>query len=265
MLVDSSGKGDYFPTVFALWKLPELLPHVYVKQPEVSHFVVKGADLMLPGVDIPSLGAFQEGGIVAICSPGNPAPVGVGVAVMSSADAAERSQGSQGRGRLVELLQHYGDFLWSEMGQSAVPNPGFQPGVVMALDAGTTGSTSSEGPPANDGAGVRASTSTEVSLAPVGTELSHVEAAEVAVGQLQLADDSGLPAESTGGAGGATPAAAAPEDMDALLEACLLQALHNDVKDKELPLNSNVLWKMMVAGAAPPPCLPATPCLASSG
>ncbi len=36
VLVDASGKGDIFPTVFALWRRPQTLPHVFVKHPSVT-------------------------------------------------------------------------------------------------------------------------------------------------------------------------------------------------------------------------------------
>jgi predicted ribosome-associated RNA-binding protein Tma20 len=48
---DASGKGDLFPTVFALWRAPGILGEpVSVLGAPVTKFIVQGADLMLPGV-----------------------------------------------------------------------------------------------------------------------------------------------------------------------------------------------------------------------
>ena len=82
-----------------------------VKHPFVTTYLVNGADLMLPGVDIAfEFPTFQKGDLLAICVKGNEAPVAVGVAGMSSSDAvAKAAQGL--KGKLVEVLQVYGDCL----------------------------------------------------------------------------------------------------------------------------------------------------------
>ena len=46
-----------------------------------------GADLMLPGVDTASLPDFNKGDLLAVCVPGNPAPIAVGAALMNSMTA----------------------------------------------------------------------------------------------------------------------------------------------------------------------------------
>ena len=33
---------DLFPTIFALWRAPSLLPRIYVKHPYVTRFLVNG-------------------------------------------------------------------------------------------------------------------------------------------------------------------------------------------------------------------------------
>ena len=46
---DTSGKGDYQLTVFALWRVPHALgPPVHVRHPSVTRYLTGGADLMLP-------------------------------------------------------------------------------------------------------------------------------------------------------------------------------------------------------------------------
>ena len=124
IIIDTSGKGDLIPTIFGLWAAPGALPRIYVKHPFVTQYLVNGADLMLPGADV-SPSCFDSGGsggndegfstfekeeLVAVCVRGNPAPLAVGVAGLSSAQAVERA--SQGlKGKLVDVLQCYGDCL----------------------------------------------------------------------------------------------------------------------------------------------------------
>ena len=43
------GRGPLFPTVYALWYWPAMMPVLTVHAP-VSRFLLRGADLMLPGV-----------------------------------------------------------------------------------------------------------------------------------------------------------------------------------------------------------------------
>lgn len=54
---------------------------------QVSSFVLKGADLMLPGVLVPAAGLdFRKHGMVAVRVAGNPAPIGVGRATMDGTE-----------------------------------------------------------------------------------------------------------------------------------------------------------------------------------
>lgn len=51
LFFDANSRNALFPTVFALWKCPSMLRHFVIHE-HVSHFVLKGADLMLPGVSV---------------------------------------------------------------------------------------------------------------------------------------------------------------------------------------------------------------------
>lgn len=66
-------------TVYALWKVPNLLPAFLLKAGEVSRFIIGGADLMFPGISIPPEGlpSFSVGEPWAVKVPGNPAPIAV--------------------------------------------------------------------------------------------------------------------------------------------------------------------------------------------
>lgn len=65
--------------VYALWKVPNLLPSFSLKGGEVSRYIIGGADLMFPGISIPGEGlpSFLEGEPWAVKVPGNPAPIAV--------------------------------------------------------------------------------------------------------------------------------------------------------------------------------------------
>lgn len=65
--------------VYALWKVPELLPAFTLKGGEVSQFVIGGADLMFPGINVPPEGlpSFVAGEPWAVKVPENPAPIAV--------------------------------------------------------------------------------------------------------------------------------------------------------------------------------------------
>lgn len=66
-------------TVYALWRVPELLPAFVLKGGEVSRFMLGGADLMFPGISIPTEGfpSFSSGEPWAVKVPGNPAAIAV--------------------------------------------------------------------------------------------------------------------------------------------------------------------------------------------
>jgi len=260
LVVDSSGKGDIFPTIFALWRFPAMLPQVFVKHPFVTQYLVNGADLMLPGVDVSQgLPAFQKGDLLAVCVKGNPAPLAVGTAGMSSADAVTKAAAGL-KGKLVEVLQVVGDFLWSEVGGKLVPNDGYLANAVVPLGAGAA-ALDGNAMGAGDGSdGEEGAESAWGEDAPEGEAASGAAAASASAAAAAAAAASELGAmslgpgaqgdgggEGTGGevAGGpAAPAGPGPasEDMEAQLEVALLQALYKSVKDGELPMNSSVLW-----------------------
>jgi translation initiation factor 2D len=109
---DASGKGDLFPTVFALWRAPGILGEpVSVLGAPVTKFIVQGADLMLPGVGrVPPID-FGRGRLFAVVVPGNPAPIAIGEAEMSSAEVRDAG-GAGGKGRFLRILTSYRDALW---------------------------------------------------------------------------------------------------------------------------------------------------------
>ena len=121
------GFGGVYPTLFTLWRLPQMLPELLTHGP-VSKFLLPkersaGADMMLPGVIVPDggLGEFDAGQKRLIRVEGNAMAIGVGKMLVSSKDIA--SGGMKGKGMAV--LHVYRDSLWAYGGRK-VPNEGFQ-------------------------------------------------------------------------------------------------------------------------------------------
>lgn len=247
LLLDTSGKGDYVPTVFGLWRAPSLLPQVHLKHPLVSKFVIGGADVMLPGVNIPATGLppFNKGDLVAVCVPGNPAPIAVGYAGLSSTDAAAASHG---KGRFIEVVQAYGDALWAGLGGRGVPNEGFTPEVVLSLEGGNSEQEEDGDAAAAAGGEVEGGSQLSEDTVAGGNE-QQARGQEASSSQPST---SAAPAAAGDDASNSSSSPAQPQQsMEELLEMVLLQALHKSVKEGDLPLAGSVLWAKYMVPARP--------------
>eukprot|EP01117_Protostelium_nocturnum_P006220 TRINITY_DN2241_c0_g1_i3.p1 TRINITY_DN2241_c0_g1~~TRINITY_DN2241_c0_g1_i3.p1 ORF type:complete len:147 (+),score=44.80 TRINITY_DN2241_c0_g1_i3:108-548(+) len=61
LFFDIDGLGDFYPTVYTLWRLPSLLKTISTPQ-QVLLYIESGADLMLPGVSfIEQVEALKKG------------------------------------------------------------------------------------------------------------------------------------------------------------------------------------------------------------
>ncbi|ESQ28066.1 hypothetical protein EUTSA_v10018306mg [Eutrema salsugineum] len=254
MFFDIDGRGnEIFPTVFALWEAPEMLPSYMLKGGEVSRYVIGGADLMFPGIWIPAEGfpSFSAGEIWAVKVPGNLAPIAVGFTTMSSAEAIKAGL----RGKALRITHYYRDFLWESAEGHYVPNAGFMEDVVMedpsylASGSGEEISDASAGPQTSTGNEEDESgdvsdlgPSTSVTDAKNGSEEHMVGS----MNELNLGDD-----VSANEANTEKQNTLSPEEVDALLDQCLLQALHTTLKEKDLPIPGSTLWANHVL-----PCRP---------
>ncbi|KAH9782042.1 eukaryotic translation initiation factor 2d [Citrus sinensis] len=246
---DVDGRGtDIFPTVFALWKVPELLPCFMLKGGEVSRFVIGGADLMFPGISIPADGlpSFLSGEPWAVKVPGNPAPIAVGSTTMSSTEALKAGL----RGKALRITHYYRDLLWGSVEGHSVPNAGFLEDVVVedpaflstsqvsdscegAADSSNDQKNGEEGIIDADNAN---SEPNSTSATQDDFDGNIVEQVAADVGDLKLTEnvDAGETNEEHH--------VLTTEDVDAYLDKCLLQALHTTVKDKDLPMPGSTLW-----------------------
>ncbi|TYI16702.1 hypothetical protein ES332_A08G272400v1 [Gossypium tomentosum] len=261
LFFDVDGRGsEIYPTVFALWKLPEMLPYFMLKGGEVSRFVIGGADLMFPGISVAAEGlpSFSASEPWAVKVPGNPAPIAVGSTTMSSAEALKAGL----RGKALRIMHYYRDLLWESVEGHYVPNSGFLEDVVLedpSFLASNQPSDSSEGATCesdvqqscvnnentegsvdvngaiSDACAASMQNDSENAAKEITTDASdlkstaNVDAAELDIELLSLSI----------------------EDVDSHLDRCLLQALHTTVKDKDLPMPGSTLWSNHVL-----PCRP---------
>ncbi|GAV60629.1 SUI1 domain-containing protein [Cephalotus follicularis] len=245
---DVDGRGsEIFPTVFTLWKVPEILPSFVLKGGEVSRFVIGGADLMFPGISLPveGLPAFVAGEPWAVIVPGNPAPIAVGSTTMSSTEALKAGL----RGKALRVTHCYRDSLWESVDGYHVPNAGFFKDVVFedpdlfscegAKDAsndqqnGINNEVVEESVDLGDiNSETNATSATQKDL-----KNDNVEQVIADMDSLKLTDnvvdDESIAEEQR---------TLSTEDVDAHLDRCLLQALHATVTDKYLPMPGSILW-----------------------
>lgn len=259
MFFDTDGRGsDIYPTVYALWKVPDLLPAFTLKGGEVSRFVIGGADLMFPGISIPPEGfpSFSAGEPWSVKVPGNPAPIAVGATTVSSSEAMKAGL----RGKALRITHYYRDSLWESVEGRFVPNPGFLEDVVFPDPSSISAPHSHEDGTLNDQSndvnvdGTIESDSGCVVSSENGsdsncnldekTDVSEQVATEL--GGLKVTEDISSADVHT-----VDQHSLSTEDVDMLLDRCLLQALHTTVKDKDLPMPGSTLWSNHVL-----PCRP---------
>ncbi|KAK9270510.1 hypothetical protein L1049_026091 [Liquidambar formosana] len=259
MFFDIDGRGtEIFPTVYALWKLPELLPAFILKGGEVSRFVIGGADLMFPGISIPveGLPSFLAGEPWAVKVPGNPAPIAVGTTTMSSTEALKAGL----RGKALRITHYYRDSLWESVEGHHVPNSGFLEDVVFedpslsssfqASDlCGGINVSSDQQNGINDKEEDHIDVHSEhdpASTAHIDVVNDVAEEIITDLGELKVMD-----CVSSEKSNFDNQHTLSTEDVDVLLDKCLLQALHTTVIDRDLPVPGSTLWSSHVL-----PCRP---------
>jgi predicted RNA-binding protein (TIGR00451 family) len=126
---DLHGRNDLYPTLFTLFRFPGCMRTFSIFSP-VSEFVLRGADLMLPGVhSVVGLEGLREGEKVCIKVIGNPLPFAVGYSETNEMMV----KSPQRKGKAVSVVHFYGDELLGREGLVA-PNAGFTARCVLPLD-----------------------------------------------------------------------------------------------------------------------------------
>ncbi|KAJ1553220.1 Eukaryotic translation initiation factor 2D, partial [Nowakowskiella sp. JEL0078] len=105
-----------YPTVYSMWKHPELLRLNFETNSTVLSKIANGADLMVPGVQAPAMGftSFKEGDVcsISVCS----VPMAVGRSLVASSKIEDR-------GKLVSVVHCVNDHLWALGDKSLPPDP----------------------------------------------------------------------------------------------------------------------------------------------
>lgn len=123
MFFDLDGTGELIPSIYALTRIPQLLPCFLIHE-SVSRFILGGADLMVPGVLSPtSTECYGPDGllvkkVMGVRVAGSPVPFAVGKC------AATNTMFGTGKGKALDVLHVYGDALWN-LGSRIPPSPGF--------------------------------------------------------------------------------------------------------------------------------------------
>ena len=122
---DQTSKSErILPTVYLLWKCPDLISLKFHTHKHVFNKLMNGADLMLPGLLLPpggvTLKTFRDvkrDDLCSICLDDNRYPIGIGQTAMDGEDMY--MSGMKGRG--VVPLHLYQDALWNIGPRSDVP------------------------------------------------------------------------------------------------------------------------------------------------
>ncbi|KAH9837816.1 eukaryotic translation initiation factor SUI1 family protein [Rhodofomes roseus] len=214
------------PTVYTLWKCPNLLPFLSTPAPVIPK-LVGGADLMIPGVVQHSPG-LQEDQLVAITQYHREKlghPIAVGRMAVDEL-TLERAEENDVKGKAVYVLHTWKDALW-EIGASNgqdVPEP-------RTLEPATNGQREQEeetGGQAQEADGQP--TANGVAEQPQSVTNEHAVAAEA----------SSLPLT--------------PEDVSHYLRDALLQALQTSLASlpaSSFPIPASTFWSSYILPARP--------------
>lgn len=102
--------GPFYPTLRLLYRYPDLLPKVIQVDRGAIKFVLKGANIMCPGITSKGGGIFspvEEGTAVAIFAEGKNTPLAIGLMKMSSEQIKKVNEGIG-----MDNIHYLNDGLW---------------------------------------------------------------------------------------------------------------------------------------------------------
>ncbi|KAI0830089.1 eukaryotic translation initiation factor SUI1 family protein [Trametes gibbosa] len=228
------GSDELIPTVYTLWKRPDLLPFLSTPAPVVPK-LIGGADLMIPGVvqHSPTLSLDQLVSVTQYRHGAIGPPLAVGRMAVSS-DTLRSAEEADIKGKAVYVWHTWKDALW-EMGTSKkadVPSPR----EIQVPHEETSGEGDGQDPDAaaqpgpNDGA---RSTGSE----PGST----------------VAEQSGAEADPEAQSNTST-AKLTPEDVSSLLRSALTQAISTTLfglPPSSFPMSASTFWSTYILPARP--------------
>lgn len=203
--------GILFPTIFLLWRYPNLVPTL-TTYPYVVKFIYGGADLKIEGVLHPPGGYkdFKEGVAACVNHTNNSAPVAVGITTASSIQV----KSSSGSGKCLKVLHFYGDKLCQlNKVEYSIPSLGKLPEFLKKP-------TKEEFPPLE--------------------KLQLGDAGSVNISESKPEDDGNAPSTSSS----TSVDTVMPEDMNYLLHHKMLTVLKY-TKSYKLPILSSTFYKLM--------------------
>ncbi|XP_075873543.1 eukaryotic translation initiation factor 2D-like, partial [Nelusetta ayraudi] len=226
-----------YPTVYVLWRYPDILPKLKT-WPLVVQKLVGGADLMLPGVVLPSSGPpdMKRGDCCAVTVVGSRTPVAVGTAAVSSAEM--HSQGMKGKG--VCVLHTYMDTLWAFGDKSNPPSLPDAQGDGEAVEEEER--EVDEGDEQTQEPSPDSETTTEQACSVI-EQLSLTEPGDDTIGKSQNPEEEEEAEQDS--------LKMTQENMDALLLQCFLHALKIKVKKSELPLLTSTFLRNHMFSCCP--------------
>ncbi|XP_061488093.1 eukaryotic translation initiation factor 2D [Rhineura floridana] len=239
-----------YPTVYTLWSHPHLLPD-FSTWPPVLHKLAGGADLMLPGVIVPSSGLPQvdQGTLCAITLVGNRAPVAIGIAIMSSAEMV--AAGMKGKGFTV--LHTYMDHLWGFGDKScppAIAHLEAEPSEIMNAEEEEQEDEEEESKAHGKSLPVDPSLQTGIGNLSVEEDIQCMVMAEKedpnesGAAEVTEEDNLDVPQE-------VEDSRSPQEQMNVLLHQCFFHALKCKVKKSELPLLASTFLRNYVFSCCP--------------
>ncbi len=135
LFFDVNARNQIYPTIYTLSKYPQSLRHIVIHSP-VSSYLLRGADLMLPGLaTVSGLEGLQVREKVCIRIVGNPIPFAVGESICSYEGILANNR----KGRGFAILHIFKDELWKTSG-SIIPNDGFGDDMIYSIEKENIGS-----------------------------------------------------------------------------------------------------------------------------
>ncbi|EUD67900.1 hypothetical protein C922_01512 [Plasmodium inui San Antonio 1] len=124
-------KNDIFPTVYTLWKYPHMIP-CFVIYPPASEFLMKGADLMIPGIckEVDNVEGLKVGSVWGVRVFNNPHLFAVG---QCSVDYDSNNYFYDLKGKCLKVVHIFNDELW-KLGSQTVPHSSFQAKIIDSVE-----------------------------------------------------------------------------------------------------------------------------------
>lgn len=238
--------NQLIPTVYTLWKFPSLI-WSFVTYSTVSTYVLKGADLMLPGLVHPKGGFMdiKKGDICCIRVLQNQYPFSVGKCLMDSNQLNMIGL----KGKCVECYHTFGDALW-QLGNKIVPSPSFTLEEIKSNNYEGEHYEISESQNNEYDSGISDDFQNNNND---DDEINELDASENEVNKLcgqimedmSLEDNENPETNTTISQESMNIIQLKPEQMDEVLNICLLGVL-SSLNDDQLPLDISALYGKMV-------------------